>query len=73
MIDQLLKNYSLEVGNGQKVKFWEDIWCVEVSLRSSFPFLYEATASKGAKVVKLWEGIGYGGGWNFKFERQFND
>ena len=47
--------------------------CIEVSLCSFFPFSYEAIASKVAKVVELWEGMGSGGGWNFKFERLFND
>ena len=40
---------------------------------SVFPFLYEGAAFKGAKVVELWEGMRSGGGWNFKFERHFND
>ena len=29
--------------------------------------------SKGAKVEELWEVIGIEGGWNFSFERHFND
>ena len=28
---------------------------------------------KGDKVVDLWEVTGTGGGWNFRFERHFND
>ena len=27
----------------------------------------------GAKVAELWEVAGLGGGWNFRFERNFND
>ena len=29
--------------------------------------------SKGARVAELWEGPGLEGGWNFCFERSFND
>ena len=29
--------------------------------------------SKGARVVDFWETIGPRGGWNFSFERHFND
>ena len=30
-------------------------------------------SSKGNKVVDLWEVTRIGGGWNFRFERHFND
>ena len=30
-------------------------------------------SSKGDMVVDLWEVTGTGGGWNFRFERHFND
>ena len=70
---QLLQNYSLEVGDGHKIIIWEDVWCREASLRSSFPSLYEAVGSRGAKMVELWEGIRSRGGWNFIFGRHFND
>ena len=64
---------SIEVGNGCKVRFWEDVWCGEVPLCSSFPSLYEVDSSKGAKVAELWEVTGTRGGWNFRFEKHFND
>ena len=70
---QLRQNCSIEVGNGRKVRFWEDVWCGEASLCSSFLSLYEVASSKGAKVAELWEVTWTGGGWNFRFERHFND
>ena len=66
-------NCSFEVGNGRKVRVWEDVWCGEAPLCSSFPSLYEVASFKGAKVTELWEVTGMGGGWNFRFERHFND
>ena len=61
------------MGNGRKVIFWENVWCGEAPLCSSFPSLYEVASSKGDKVADLWEVTGTGGEWNFRFERHFND
>ena len=55
---QMRQNCSIEVGNERKVGFWEDVWCSEAPLCSSFPSLYEVTSSKGAKVADLWEVTG---------------
>ena len=67
------QNCSIEFGNRCKVRFLEDVWCEETPLCSSFPSLYDVPSSKGAKVAKLWEVTGIGGGWNFRFEKHFND
>ena len=70
---QIRQNCSFKVGNGCKVRFWEDVWCSEALLCSSFPSLYEVASSKGDMVADLWEINGTGGGWNFRFERHVND
>ena len=70
---QIRHNCSFEVGNGRKVRFWEDVWCSEAPLCSSFPSLYEVASSKGDMLADLWETNGTGGGWNFRFERHVND
>lgn len=61
------------VGNGCKIRYWEDPWCGESPLSLAFPTLYELTGSKGAKVVELRAGFGEEGCWNFRFSRPFND
>ena len=61
------------MGNGRKVRFWEDVWCGGASLCSSFSSLYEVASSKGDMVADLWEVTGTRGGWNFRFKRHFND
>ena len=66
---QIRQNCLIEVGNGRKVRFWEDVWCGEAPLCSSFPSLYEVTSSKGDKVADPWEVTETRGGWNFRFER----
>ena len=69
---QLKQNCSFDLGDGCKVRFWEDAWCDEIPLCLSFPSLFEVANSKGARLVELWEGLGSEGGWNFRFERSFN-
>ena len=69
----LKQNYSFDLGDECKVRFWEDAWCSEAPLCLSFHTLYEVAVSKGARVANLWESLGSKGGWNFKFERSFND
>ena len=44
---KIRQNCSFVVGNGCKVRFWEDVCCGEALLGSSFPSLYEVASSKG--------------------------
>ena len=70
----LLRHHcSVKIGSGLKARFWEDWWCGETPLCSSFPSLYSMASSKGARVVDLWVFLGFGGAWNFNFGRHFND
>ena len=61
------------LGDGCKTRFWEDVWCGEAALCTSFPSLYDVAGSKGAMVADLLEISGSKGGWNFMFKRHFND
>ena len=70
---QLKKVCKLILGEGDRIRFWEDIWCGENPPCTSFPTLYAIVASKGAKVGEVWETTGDGGGWNLRFIRPFND
>ena len=50
----LLRHHcSVKIGDGSKVRFWEDWWCGEAPLCSSFPSLYSMTSSKWARVADL--------------------
>ena len=37
---QLKQDCKLIVGEGDRIRFWEDIWCGENPLCTSFPTLY---------------------------------
>ena len=70
----LLRHHcSVKIGDGSKARFWEDWWCGEAPLCSSFPSLYSIASSKGARVADLWVFSGSEGGWNFSFGRHFHD
>ena len=58
----LRQHCSVKLGDGIKARFWEDLWCGEAPLRSSFPSLYDMASSKGARVADLWVNSGSGGG-----------
>ena len=48
----ILRNHcSVKIGDGSKARFWEDWWCSEPPLCSSFPALYRMASSKGARVA----------------------
>ena len=61
------------MGNGRRVRFWEDTWCGQEPLCSSFPSLFAIAASKDAWVSELWCGPEHGEGWNPLFTRLLND
>ena len=52
---QLKVNSSFKVGKGDQVRFWEDSWCSEVTLRDLFPRIYSLARLEEAKVMKVWE------------------
>jgi len=48
--------YMWKIGNGQKVKFWEDNWLGSSSLAIQFWKLYEIVNEKSHTVCELWDG-----------------
>ena len=72
---KLKQDFVFELGEGKRIRLWEDVWCGEVSLCASFgfPALYNIARTKGAKVVEVWESLREDGAWNLRFSRAFND
>lgn len=48
--------YKWHVGNGHKVRFWEDVWLGSSSLAIQFWKLYRIVNEKGFTVAELWDG-----------------
>ncbi|RVW27814.1 putative mitochondrial protein [Vitis vinifera] len=61
------------LGDGRRVRFWEDRWCRDKALSLSFPSLYALVTSKEAWVAEVWDATGEDGGSNPRFSRPFND
>ena len=52
------KNIRFEVGVGDRVKLWTDLWCGDSSLQLTFPNVYEIVSNKGASVASSLEQLG---------------
>ena len=59
----LLNNVSFSVGDGRRVRFWQDIWCGSTPLCEAFPSLFDLAGSKDAWVTDDWDPMGEVGGW----------
>ncbi|PON39979.1 hypothetical protein TorRG33x02_341520 [Trema orientale] len=71
------KHFHYKVGNGLKVRFWEDVWAGDCTLANRFPFLYRLAASKNASVSFLRAPENFirigGFSWNLGFLRNLNE
>jgi hypothetical protein len=37
-----------DLGDGMRIRFWDDVWCGEVCLKIAFPVLYNIALVKGS-------------------------
>jgi len=42
---------KLILGNGSRIRFWDDVWCGEMPLKEAFPVLYDIALDKDALVA----------------------
>lgn len=62
------------VGNGEHIRFWEDVWIGQVSLQSAFPRLYRLSSVHSAPISDfLITGGSLDLSWHFHFFRHLND
>uniref|UniRef100_A0A803QNN3 Reverse transcriptase zinc-binding domain-containing protein n=1 Tax=Cannabis sativa TaxID=3483 RepID=A0A803QNN3_CANSA len=70
---EFLELVKFKVGNGATIRFWEDIWIGETTLRSRFPDLAVVSKAKNMSIKDLVAIEGEVGNcvasWNFKFRR----
>ena len=50
---QLKQKCKLMLGDGSRIRFWEDRWCGENPLCVSFPTLYVVATSKGTTIGEV--------------------
>uniref|UniRef100_A0A2N9IHU7 Reverse transcriptase domain-containing protein n=1 Tax=Fagus sylvatica TaxID=28930 RepID=A0A2N9IHU7_FAGSY len=71
--DTFHSHCSFLVGDGQRVKFWQDWWCGDRVLNAVFPELFTISQDKEASVADL---MSFPNGrlhWDFHFVRNVND
>lgn len=66
-----VENVELKIGNGNRVKFWDDIWRGFLSLKSQFPMLYQLTLDKEITLKLQISCRDSTNNWCFNFRRPF--
>ena len=46
---------SFKLGDGQRITFWKDSWCLAQPFSLAFPDLYQISANPEAKVSTFWD------------------
>ena len=62
-----------KVGRGDKVRLWHDKWCGDVTLKESFPVLYDCFSNQAATISEVLVRENGRVAWNVSFARNFND
>lgn len=68
-----LNNLIIKVGDGSRVKFWKDKWCVNVCLEKEFPVLFRLVVDKEASFRSMYEKKDGSSNWIFNFQRRLFD
>ena len=66
---------QFKVGNGARIRFWEDMWTRDSSLAYRFPLLYRKADSHNACIssIRHDESFLSGFSWNLKLCRNFRE
>jgi hypothetical protein len=60
-------------GDGSKIRFWDDVWCGETSLKVAFPILYNIANVKDATMATNMDLSSGTFQWNIRFIRLIHD
>ncbi|XP_057739856.1 uncharacterized protein LOC130956947 [Arachis stenosperma] len=57
--DMMIRGLLMEVGNGRNIRFWEDAWLQDGSLKECFPRLFSVSNQQGSVIgdCGFWDGI----------------
>lgn len=58
---------------GKRVKFWDHVWCGDVSLRNSFPSIYSLACDKEASVSNYLQVSDGATIWDIRLQRDICD
>lgn len=60
-----------KLGRGNKIRFWEEVWLGNLSLRETFPRLFSMSEDRGKVIGNLGEWRGEILEWNLNWQRIF--
>ena len=61
------------MGDGTRVKFWDDVWCRDHPLKEEFPDLYNISWTREASVFEVMCYANERVSWDIQFRRLVND
>ncbi|KAL4283563.1 hypothetical protein GQ457_16G029270 [Hibiscus cannabinus] len=66
-------NFMLQVGDGQSISFWSDIWLGDTPLKIKFPRIFALSRNKMGMIAEFGKKEEPGWNWNFQLRRQLYD
>jgi hypothetical protein len=64
---------KFDIGEGSKIRFWDDIWCGERALKEEYPGLFSIARFKEASIANNMEPSNISIQWNIQFTRLLHD
>ena len=61
------------MGDGTRVKFWDDVWCRDRPLKEAFPNLYNMSWTRDVSVSEVMCFANGRVSWDIQFRRFVND
>ena len=61
------------MGDGSRVKFWDDVWCRDRPLKEEFPDLYNISRTREASVFEVMSYTNERVTWDIQFRYLVND
>jgi hypothetical protein len=66
-------HFRFDPGEGSRIRFWEDIWCGDRTLKEAFPNFFNMASFKGASIANNLERYNGIIQWNIQFSRLSHD
>ena len=71
--DKFSRLLKFEVGVGSRIRFWDDVWCTDGSLKDAYPELFRLARDKDACVADNFQRLGDSIHWEVTFSRLAQD
>ena len=71
--DKFSRMLRFEVGDGTRVRFWDDVWCTDGSLKEAYPELFRIAKDKAAYLADNFQRQGDSIHWEVTFSRLAQD